>query len=425
MKSKIALLLPAICLMLSSCFSNNISANAYTAPDYSDHTYPNEERYVTMLGDLSNLKKGEKVIVTQEPVYDWSSVKLGGLAKKQETCGYDVRHADLSKEDLSGFDDVNGLSFNTRTIWPDKLPEGFDPDEALELNKNPGLGIRSLHDEGITGAGVGIGMIDQGLFVEHEQYVDRLMVYEKIHGEVGASMHGASMASIAVGKDTGVAPGSKLYFIGMKDGHSSGNSFVLDGKIIADGIYRILEMNRYLPKSEKIRVISISQGYGGHSLGWQELHNAIKRADEENILVVTASTGAYYDFSLEGMDRDVLSDPDSFVSYYPIEQVSKEFFKNSERFLKKIWIPAGHRIYAACFDASGYEMMSYAGTSAAVAWLSGFYALCCQVKPEITPKEFVEIIKSTGVTTEISYNGKDYPFSKIINPQAIISELKK
>ena len=58
--------------------------------------------------------------------------------------------------------------------------------------------------------------------------------------------------------------------------------------------------------------------------------------------------------------------------------------------------------------------------SRGVPWCAGLYALCCQVKPDITPQEFIDAAYSTAVTTEIEYNSKSYPFGKVINPEGII-----
>ena len=170
---------------------------------------PNEAMYRTILGDASKLRSGERVFATQVPASDWGYREFEGF-EKDGIWGYDVRSCDLSDQDMSVVDDYNDLSYNTDTVWPDKLPDGFIPDYFLEFNKNPGLGIRALHTSGVTGAGVGIAILDQGLLLDHEQYKDNLMFYEQIHCvDDSAAMHGAAVASIAVGKTIGVAPGGE------------------------------------------------------------------------------------------------------------------------------------------------------------------------------------------------------------------------
>jgi len=76
----------------------------------------------------------------------------------------DLRGYDLSKLDLvSAADDLVYATFDDGTAWPasDRLPEDFDPRQVMEMGKNPGLGVRSLHAQGITGQGVGIAIIGQ------------------------------------------------------------------------------------------------------------------------------------------------------------------------------------------------------------------------------------------------------------------------
>ena len=51
----------------------------------------------------------------------------------------------------------------------------------IEIGKNPGLGIRSLHALGITGRGVGIAIIDQTLLVEHQEYAEQLQLADRNH----------------------------------------------------------------------------------------------------------------------------------------------------------------------------------------------------------------------------------------------------
>ena len=51
-----------------------------------------------------------------------------------------LQHCDLSELDLAGkFDILIRSDFDTKTIWPDRLPEPFDPVQIMENGKNPGL----------------------------------------------------------------------------------------------------------------------------------------------------------------------------------------------------------------------------------------------------------------------------------------------
>jgi subtilisin family serine protease len=123
----------------------------------------------------------------------------------------DLRGYDLSGLDLSASsDDLLQADFDTQTVWPpaDQMPSGFDPQQIMELGKNPGLGVRQLHARGVTGRGVGIAIIDAPLLVDHQEYANRVRLYEE-SDELGwrhARMHGVAVSSLAVGKTVGVAP---------------------------------------------------------------------------------------------------------------------------------------------------------------------------------------------------------------------------
>ena len=131
------------------------------------------------------------------------------------------------------------------------------------------------------------------------------MLYESLHSCEGqiAAMHGP-----AVGKDVGVAPGAKLYYINSDFLHLTDSGYEYDLSVLADGIYRVLEINRSLPKGEKIRVISISFGPTSANPGYQELEEAVQAAGGEGILVLTVNPDNFYSgFEFLGMSREGLT----------------------------------------------------------------------------------------------------------------------
>ena len=148
--------------------------------------------------------------------------------KSQNPFQVDLRERDLSTLDLrDSLKDLLYATFDNHTVWPadERMPKEFDRQRILELGKNPGLGVRGLHLRGITGRGVGLAIIDQPLLVDHQEYKDRLRLYEEIHvkPDADASMHGPAVASIAVGKTIGVAPEADLYYIGSWTGDRGDN----------------------------------------------------------------------------------------------------------------------------------------------------------------------------------------------------------
>jgi subtilisin family serine protease len=147
--------------------------------------------------------------ITSVPEYD---------PKSGEAFQVDLRSRDLTKIDLTAsLTDLMYADFDSKTQWPaaDKIPAEFDWQKIMEIGKDPGLGIRNLHVQGITGKGVGIAIIDQILLVHHVEYKDRVRIYEETDDLAGkmweAQMHGPAVASIAVGQSVGVAPEADLY----------------------------------------------------------------------------------------------------------------------------------------------------------------------------------------------------------------------
>jgi len=195
------------------------------------------------------------------PSYDPSSTDVWQV---------DLRSYDLRALDVSGrLDDLLQADFDTRTQWPASLPSPFDPAKIMALGANPGLGVRSLHEQGITGRGVGVAIIDQALLVSHVEYADRLRYYEEVHCQDScAQMHGPTVASILVGKTAGVAPEAELYYIAETHGTFRSGGFDWDFTYLAQSIDRLLQANELLPAEGKIRVISISVGWGGGDPAW-------------------------------------------------------------------------------------------------------------------------------------------------------------
>ncbi len=382
--------------------------------DYSGHDDPHEADYVTKLIDLDALGDGEAHLAVEMDAAIWEREFTGMV--KGDIWGYDLRSMDAREADLSVVEDWNEVSFSTDTLWPDPLPDGFSPEEILEFNKNPGLSVRDLHRQGLTGKGVGVAIVDQGLYTGHEEYADNLKSYELIHcADHGAQMHGPAVASIAVGKTVGVAPEADLYYIASTFGHDSDKGYQFDASIMAGCILRVCEMNEHLPQENRIRVISISKGYEADSPGYHEIRDAIRQADEQGILVLTTSTKDFYPFTLFGLGRGYFDDPDDPASYGPMP-----WAPTTDHTLPGIiCVPMGSRAYAARTGPQDYEIDYEGGLSWAVPWMAGFYALCCQAKPDITPSEFIKVTKGTTYLVRASTG----EFLRIIDPAAVIARL--
>lgn len=368
----------------------------------------------------------EDACVRREGVEQWnrgSLTELPAVGKPgSETLGFDLRSYDISGFSLvDKQEELKKVSYDSFTLWPDRLPAGFDPDAIMESGMNPGLGIRQLHEQGITGEGVSIAIIDQPLNVDHVEYADRIRNYEILHSMGGSSMHGAAVTSIAVGRNCGVAPGADVYYISSAFIRLTPVGFVTDVSVLADGIDRILEINRLLPDEKKIRVVSVSMGYG-KSLTGRLVISAIERAKKEGVFVITTAPEYNYGFKYNGLGRDNDSDPDSFDSYLPGLFWEDSLYSgyHSDDPESTLLVPMDARTYACSSSSDGYEFCSQGGLSWSAPWLSGLYALCVQVKPDITPEEFIEKAFETGIQKTIVHDGKEYTLGTIVDPVKLI-----
>jgi hypothetical protein len=356
------------------------------------------------------------------PTYDPNSVGGGEM---------DFRANDLSELDLSNsLDDLLYASFDDRTIWPaeEKMPPDYDWKKIMELGKNPGLGIRQLHQAGITGRGVGIAIIDQTLLVEHLEYINQLRLYEEADdltsGWENVSMHGPAVASIAVGKTVGVAPDADLYFIATSFCNYTGSIEDTDFSCLAKQVRRILEINELLPQDRKIRVLSISIGWGPESIGYAEINAATKEAKDAGMLVICSSVEEVHGFKFHALGRKPFADPDQFESYEPGLWWAQQFY-DGKQFSDRLLVPMDSRTTASPGGVDEYVFYREGGWSWSIPYIAGAYALAAQVKPTITPDEFWQLALQTGRTIELHHERKVYEFGVILDPIALVIELQK
>lgn len=293
------------------------------------------------------------------------------------------------------------IPFDSRTKWPsaDKLPDGFEPARLLEEGKNPGLGIHRLHQRGIDGRGVSIAILDQRLLKNHIEYASQLMQYEEIDVRgMPPQMHGAPVASIAVGKTCGVAPRTALSYFAMR------MTAMPDNQIYCDIIDKIIESNENGSASERIRVVSISTGTFRRQANFEHWKKTLKKAEQHGILVVTCAQ----DWLTYGMLARIPGrNPDDPNSY----QSGKYGVRPGA-----LLVPAGNRTTASHQGPEVYTYWTEGGMSWAAPYLAGLAALAYQVDPKIEPKTIVKLWVETAVQTDAG---------PIVNPTGFIEAVRK
>jgi len=401
-----------------------------------------ESRYATRKGP--GIKP---TIVRHPPAADFSRGEITSIpkhdpAKAREGWQVDLRSFDVRKASLKDSEpDLLHADFDSKTRWPEEIStlKTFVPDRIMELGRNPGLGLRSLHAKGITGKGVGIAIIDQALLVDHAEYKDRLRMYEEIHCAGGqAQMHGPAVASIAVGRSVGVAPGANLYYIAETHGtwNSNTHEFKWDFTYLAQSIDRILQVNKGLPRAGRIRVISISVGWDPRQDGYAAVVAAVQRARKAGIFVVSSSLSETYadlGMALNGLGRDPLTDPNLPASYGPGIWWASEFYGNPDyaNRIKQmapkglLYVPMDSRCTASPTGVNDYVFYRNGGWSWSIPYIAGLYALACQVDPAVNPATFWKVALATGDSVKITKDGKDYSLYRVVNPAKLIEKLRK
>ena len=299
---------------------------------------------------------------------------------------------------------VEKMRFDSLTKWPEqnKMPEGFDPAKLLEEGKNPGLGIRRLHEQGIYGQGVGIAIIDQPLLQDHQEYIEQLVEYKEIGlmaKLVSPQMHGPPVASIAVGKTCGVAPGAALSYFAL------GMTSMPDNKIYCDIINKIIERNKNAAAvSEQIRVISISTGMFSHQANFELWKETLTKAERHGILVVTCDTDVLNYGTLTLIQGQ---DPDSPSSYRKGRYVRPD---------NAIRVPTGNKTTASHHGSDVYTYWTDGGMSWAAPYIAGLAALAFQVNPDLQPQAIVDQLVKTATHTKAG---------PVVNPVGFIEAVRK
>lgn len=381
---------------------------------------------ITKHPNIANFNRG---ILYSFPTYNSNPKDEGAIDLR----GYDLRSIDLKDK----FNDLIYSYFDSKTIWPESLPNKFEPEKIMELGKNSGLNINRLHERGITGKNIGIAIIDQALLVDHTEYKNNLKMYEEIHcSDSEAQMHGSAVASIAIGKSTGVAPDADLYYIAETHGDYKDDGFNWDFTWLAKSIDRILEVNKALPDDEKIRVISISVGWNKSQKGYDEVVESVNNAKEQGIFVISSSLKNTYGYMFDGLGRNPLKDPNVTSSYEPglfwankyyenyKESYSKVRESNSANNSEVLLVPMDSRTTASPTGIDEYVFYREGGWSWSIPYISGLYALACQSKPDITPDIFWSKALETGDTIKVLNNSNEYELKKIVNPVRLIEAIE-
>jgi serine protease AprX len=322
----------------------------------------------------------------------------------------DVRNADLSKMNFAGKSNIlKTLIFNKHTIWPssDKMPANFDPDKLMADAMNPGLGVKDLHKQGITGKGVNVAIIDQPLIGEHPEYAGKIAAYYDTGCDGGpTSMHGPAVVSLLVGNNCGTAPDARIYYAATP-------SWKKDAAYYAKALDWVIKQNEKLSASEKIRVVSVSASPSGNGSPFEKNNEmwdiACSHAEKTGILVIDCTSHrrfvnkCWYN----------LNNPESVAQCRPGHRIGDAQFDTNA-----ILTPASVRTTAEEMNKGDFSYIYWGsgGSSWTIPYCAGVLAMGWQIRPDISPEKMRELLFKSAYVKENK--------AKIINPKEFIRLVK-
>lgn len=269
-------------------------------------------------------------------------------------------------------------------------------EEKLPINIEH-VGTKTKWEQGFTGEGVVIALLDTGCNVQHPDLYGRIIggynFTQENDGNIAnfedTNGHGTHTAGIIAGSRNGqgivgIAPNSELLILKVLNQYGGGSI-----KDLIEAIHYAIDWNG--PAGEKVRVISLSLGTENSHEG---LYKAIKRAVENDIPVVVASGNngdgniATNEYRYPGAYEEVIEvgaiDGKNNIAY----------FSNTNEFID-LYAP-GVDIYST-YLKDKFAVLS--GTSMAVPHVAGSIALLIEeyekrFKRLINEKEIYQILMS-------------------------------
>jgi len=306
---------------------------------------------------------------------------IGGLAVERDRAGGAELWKSLNRSDVAAVR-LNGV----RKLLLDESTKQVGAPEAWAA--------------GLTGAGVPVGVIDDGVDAEHPDLAGKVVARDftgaGLRDESGHATHVSSTiagtGAASADRERGVAPGAKIYSAKACTRLATG---------IGCPDVAIIAAMHWLAAEQHVRVVNMSLG-GTNEAGQDAVEEAVERltAEHGTLFVVAAGNN--------GIDRPV-SSPASAASALAVGAVNADdtladyssVGPRLERGALKPEITApGTEILAARAYGRGedaYQRMS--GTSMATPHVAGAAAILAQRHPEWTPAELKAALMASAAPT--------------------------
>lgn len=311
----------------------------------------------------------------------------------------DVRNLDfingktkiISKSEVIDIEKLISLTYNERTIWNNKFNSILNPQELIEICKNPGLKIRDINNKGITGKGINIAIIDQPLNLNHPEYKNKIIKYKNFAETNSSQMHGPAVTSILVGNSIGVAPDAKIIYASIP-------FWKEDAKYAIDALNWIINENDLLDEFQKIKFISFSAAPTGWKYNINLWEQAVNNASEKGIIVLDCTQKKYL-IHQAYYDLNDVNNIEKIKPFYPDTKILNPI-------KGELLVPTSRRTVAEIYDDGIYSYAYYGigGLSWGIPYLAGTLALGQQINNKLTAEELINLIYSTSYLSKTGYN---------------------
>ncbi len=257
----------------------------------------------------------------------------------------------------------------------------------------PTIGVGDA--EGLTGKGVGIAVIDTGIY-PHEDiknnitgFIDYVNNKKKPYDDNGHGTHCAGIIASSCessgGKYRGIAPGAELIGLKVMDYRGEGN---------ISNILAAMDWINSNAEAYRIKIASLSLGAGVSSYSkYDPLVLAAEKLWANGITVVAAAGNdgpAYATINSPGSGKNVITvgSSDDKNTIDPSDDTIAEFSSRGPSHYTKYKpdvVAPGVDIISLANNASGYVAMS--GTSMSTPVVSGCCALMLEKDPQLKPEE--------------------------------------
>lgn len=383
-----------------------------------DNTYilqVDDHKKINHLKALLNRKSNSCVITQELPLIDGLTVKFS--PDSQELKDY------LGKIGVS-------MTKERKVFIPEPMEmQEPKPAEPTKLNTaNQLLNIQKLREEGLTGKGVGVAILDTGV-APHPDLEDHIGGFYDLVSDhkkpFDNNRHGTHVSGIVAGNGkssdglyTGIAPEATIVGIKVLDIFGAGSLSNLIGGIQT----AIKNKDKY-----NIKVINMSMGgYIKDPLAKDPVVQAVEKAVEKGIsVVVSAGNAGPYPESIYSPANSpkvigvgAMNPNTNGVAFFSSRGPTKY-----DGLFKPDVVAPGVDITSTDNSSDGYIMLS--GTSMASPMVSGTLALLLQKYPDLSPAELKEILMSSAQPVPKPGYDRNDQGKGMINPPAALKKLKE